>query len=35
MYGIENRKSFITLTGEVSTGETTLVNRPLDWLHQP
>ncbi len=32
MYGIETRKGFITLTGEVGTGKTTLVNRLLDWL---
>ena len=34
MYGIQNRKGFITLTGEVGTGKTTLINRLLDWLHQ-
>ena len=34
MYGVQNRKGFITLTGEVGTGKTTLVNRLLDWLHQ-
>lgn len=33
MYGIQMRKGFITLTGEVGTGKTTLVNRLLDWLH--
>ena len=33
MYGIQTRKGFITLTGEVGTGKTTLVNRLLDWLH--
>jgi len=33
MYGITMRKGFITLTGEVGTGKTTLVNRLLDWLH--
>jgi general secretion pathway protein A len=33
MYGIQSRKGFITLTGEVGTGKTTLVNRLLDWLH--
>src|ERR1700747_2992265 len=33
-YGVQNRKGFITLTGEVGTGKTTLVNRLLDWLHQ-
>jgi general secretion pathway protein A len=34
MYGVQNRKGFITLTGEVGTGKTTLVNRLIDWLHQ-
>src|SRR6266852_652825 len=34
MYGIQRRKGFITLTGEVGTGKTTLINRLLDWLHQ-
>jgi general secretion pathway protein A len=34
MYGVQNRKGFITLTGEVGTGKTTLVNRLLEWLHQ-
>ena len=34
MYGIQTRKGFITLTGEVGTGKTTLVNRLLDWLRQ-
>jgi type II secretory pathway predicted ATPase ExeA len=33
MYGIQTRKGFITLTGEVGTGKTTLINRLLDWLH--
>ncbi len=33
MYGMQTRKGFITLTGEVGTGKTTLVNRLLDWLH--
>jgi general secretion pathway protein A len=32
-YGVQNRKGFITLTGEVGTGKTTLINRLLDWLH--
>ena len=32
-YGIQNRKGFVLLTGEVGTGKTTLVNRLLDWLH--
>jgi len=34
MYGVQNRKGFITLTGEVGTGKTTLINRLLEWLHQ-
>jgi len=34
MYGVQNRKGFITLIGEVGTGKTTLVNRLVDWLHQ-
>jgi type II secretory pathway predicted ATPase ExeA len=34
MYGIQTRKGIITLTGEVGTGKTTLVNRVLDCLHQ-
>jgi general secretion pathway protein A len=34
MYGVQNRKGFITLTGEVGTGKTTLLNSLLDWLHQ-
>lgn len=33
MYGIQTRKGFITLTGEVGTGKTTLINRLMDWLH--
>ena len=33
MYGFQTRKGFITLTGEVGTGKTTLINRLLDWLH--
>jgi general secretion pathway protein A len=33
MYGIQTRKGFITLTGEVGTGKTTIINRLLDWLH--
>src|SRR3984957_7876245 len=32
-YGIQNRKGFILLTGEVGTGKTPLLNRLLDWLH--
>ena len=34
MYGIQTRKGFIMLAGEVGTGKTTLVNRLLDWLHR-
>lgn len=34
MYGIQTRKGIITLTGEVGTGKTTLVNRLLDGLRQ-
>lgn len=34
MYGIETRKGFITLTGEVGTGKTTLVNCLLEWLRR-
>jgi len=33
MYGIQTRKGFLTLTGEVGTGKTTLINRLLDWLN--
>ena len=34
-YGIQNRKGLMTLTGEVGTGKTTLVNHLLSWLeHQ-
>jgi general secretion pathway protein A len=32
-YGIETRKGFILLTGEVGTGKTTLINKLLEWLH--
>jgi general secretion pathway protein A len=31
-YGIQAKKGFILLTGEVGTGKTTLLNRLLDWL---
>lgn len=34
MYGIQTRKGFITLIGEVGTGKTTLINRLVEWLHQ-
>jgi type II secretory pathway predicted ATPase ExeA len=33
-YGIQSRKGFILLTGEVGTGKTTLLNRLLDWLNE-
>jgi general secretion pathway protein A len=33
-YGIEARKGFLLLTGEVGTGKTTLLNRLLDWLRE-
>lgn len=33
-YGIQNRKGFVMLTGEVGTGKTTLLNKLLDWLHR-
>jgi general secretion pathway protein A len=33
-YGIESRKGFILLTGEVGTGKTTLLNRLLEWLRE-
>ena len=33
-YGIQNRKGFMLLTGEVGTGKTTLLNKLLDWLRQ-
>jgi len=33
MYGIQTRKGILTLTGEVGTGKTTLVNRLLNWLN--
>ena len=33
-YGIQSRKGFLLLTGEVGTGKTTLLNRLLDWLHE-
>ena len=33
-YGVQNRKGFILLTGEVGTGKTTLLNKLLDHLHR-
>lgn len=34
MYGVQTRKGIISLTGEVGTGKTTLVNRLMEWLHE-
>jgi general secretion pathway protein A len=31
-YGIQSRKGFVLLTGEVGTGKTTLINKLLEWL---
>jgi type II secretory pathway predicted ATPase ExeA len=31
-YGVQSRKGFVLLTGEVGTGKTTLVNKLLQWL---
>jgi general secretion pathway protein A len=31
-YGIQGRKGFVLLTGEVGTGKTTLINKLLEWL---
>ena len=31
-YGVENRRGFVLLTGEVGTGKTTLLNKLLEWL---
>jgi len=33
-YGIQTRKGFILLTGDVGTGKTTLLNKVLEWLDQ-
>jgi len=35
MYGVNNRKGFVTLIGEVGTGKTTILNRFLELLNQP
>src|SRR5512142_2494485 len=32
-YGIQSRKGFVLLTGEVGTGKTTLLNKLMEWLH--
>jgi len=34
IYGVQSRKGFILLTGEVGTGKTTLINKLLESLHQ-
>src|ERR1700739_4057277 len=31
-YGIQSRKDFVLLTGEVGTGKTTLINKLMEWL---
>jgi type II secretory pathway predicted ATPase ExeA len=31
-YGVQSRKGFVLLTGEVGTGKTTLINKLLQWL---
>jgi general secretion pathway protein A len=33
-YGIQRRRGFILLTGEVGTGKTTLINKLLGWLRR-
>jgi len=32
-YGVQARKGFVLLTGEVGTGKTTLLNKLLEWLY--
>jgi general secretion pathway protein A len=34
IYGIQTRKGFILLTGEVGTGKTTVLNKMLEWSRQ-
>lgn len=34
IYGIQTRKGFVLLTGEVGTGKTTVLNKLLEWAHQ-
>src|SRR5438132_14379832 len=34
IYGIQTRKGFVLLTGEVGTGKTTLLNKLLEWSRQ-
>lgn len=31
-YGIQNRKGFMLLTGEVGTGKTTILNKLMEWM---
>jgi general secretion pathway protein A len=33
-FGIQSRKGFVLLTGEVGTGKTTLVNKLMEWLRR-
>jgi general secretion pathway protein A len=33
-FGIQSRKGFVLLTGEVGTGKTTLLNKFMEWLQQ-
>lgn len=33
-FGIQSRKGFVLLTGEVGTGKTTLLNKLMEWLRQ-
>jgi general secretion pathway protein A len=34
IYGIQTRKGFVLLTGEVGTGKTTILNKLLEWCRQ-
>jgi general secretion pathway protein A len=34
IYGVQTRKGFVLLTGEVGTGKTTVLNRLLEWSRQ-
>jgi len=34
IYGIQTRKGFVLLTGEVGTGKTTVINKLLEWSRQ-
>ena len=33
-FGIQSRKGFVSLTGEVGTGKTTLINKLMEWLRR-